>query len=60
MIKIQCTFPAANKYYSKDTNWQSDLYVGLEKDKLYLFKARATKEIDGELVTGKKCPVTAS
>lgn len=47
-------FPAANKYYSKDTNWQSDLYIGLEKDKLYLYKAYATKEIDGETVTGKE------
>lgn len=47
-------FPEANKYYSKDSNWQGALYTGLELDKLYQFKARASKEIDGEYVVGKE------
>ena len=46
-------FPEANKYYSKDSNWQSALYSGLTKDKLYKIKAKASKEIDGKLETGK-------
>ena len=47
-------FPEANKYYSKDSNWQSALYSGLTKDKLYKIKAKASKEIDGKLETGKE------
>lgn len=47
-------FPEANKYYSKDSNWQGALYTGLEQDKLYRFRARAAKEIDGEYVIGKE------
>ena len=47
-------FPEANKYYSKDSNWQSALYSGLTKDKLYKIKAKAAKEIDGKLVVGKE------
>ena len=43
-------FPEANKYYSKDSNWQSALYSGLTKDRLYKIKAKASKEIDGMLV----------
>ncbi len=47
-------FPEANKYYSKDSNWQGALYTGLEQDKLYRFRAKAAKEIDGEYVVGKE------
>lgn len=47
-------FPNANKYYSKDSNWQSVLYAGLTEDKLYQFKAAASKEVDGKMVTGKE------
>lgn len=37
-------FPEANKYYSKDSNWQGALYTGLEQDKLYRFRARPRKK----------------
>lgn len=47
-------FPEANKYYSKDSNWQSALYSGLTKDKLYKIKAAASKELNGVLVNGKE------
>ncbi len=48
-------FPEANKYYGKDSNWQGTLYAGLEKDKLYTVKARASKaNAEGEIETGKE------
>lgn len=47
-------FPEANKYLSKDSNWQGALYSGLSKDKLYQFKAVAAKEIDGKVQIGKE------
>lgn len=43
-------FTAANIYKSKDSNWQTGLYSGLNKDILYQIKAKASK--DGE--TGKE------
>ncbi len=37
-------FPEATQYRSKDSNWQSVLYYGLDLDKLYTIKATATKD----------------
>ena len=47
------TFPNAYPYGSKDSNWQSVLFSGLNKDVVYQLKACAYKEIDGTWVYGE-------
>ncbi len=52
--EFNVSFPNATIYNSKDSNWQSGLFAGLQTDTLYQIKARAIKQIDGAWVYGKE------